>query len=523
MDKDKPTILFETEGSYPYSGGGVSTWAHILCSELEDRVDFVLLALTGNPFVESRYRMTSNIKSIIHVPLWGVEEPISHFDEQTPFSEHVLRKSETGNFAVEKLFMPMFRDFLDRLFDPFQPAHECGELIYGFWKFFQHHDYKKTLSDPLVWTEFKRRLQQKVMNNGSYSVAEEPRMLDVTFGMRWLYHFMMPLAVSIPNVSASHATLAGFPAIASIVAKYEYGTPMVVTDHGVYIRERLINVSQTDMPFFSKKLLVNLATFMTRVVYHHADLISPVTSINAKWEREFEAPEERIRPIYNGVDTELFRPQPKPKHTQGQPTVVAVAHVFPLKDIETMIYSCDLVRREIPNVQYIIYGSLEVDKPYVKKCRKLVEKLNLEDNFTFGGYHDTPSEIFNEGDISILSSISEGFPYTVLESMSCSRPVVATDVGGVSEAVEGCGVLCKPRAPRELADGVIKLLNDDELRIELGRQARSRVLLKYTINKSVDNYYDVYQAFHERNDEPLKSEIGLPSVCRMMERVEANV
>lgn len=523
LNNDKPTILFETEGSYPYSGGGVSTWAHILCSELEDKVDFVLLALTGNPFVESRYRMTSNIKSIIHLPLWGVEEPISHFDEQTPFSEHVLRKSETGNVAIEELFMPMFRDFLDRLFDPFQPANECGELIYGFWKFFQHFDYKKTLSDPVVWTEFKRQLQQKVMQNGAYTAAEEPRMLDVTFGMRWLYHFMMPLAVTIPKVSASHATLAGFPAIASIVAKYEHGTPMVVTDHGVYIRERLINVSQVDMPFFSKKLLVNLATFMTRAVYHHADLISPVTSINAKWEREFEAPEERIRPIYNGVDTELFRPQPKPNHTRGEPTVVAVAHVFPLKDIETMIYSCDLVRREIPNVQYVIYGSLEVDKSYVKKCRKLVKELDLEDNFTFGGYHDTPSEIFNEGDISILSSISEGFPYTVLESMSCSRPVVATDVGGVREAVEGCGVLCKPRDPRDLAEGVIKLLRDDELRIELGRKARSRVLLKYTTSKSVNNYYDVYQSFHERKHVPMSDEIELPSVGRMMERVEAYV
>jgi len=520
VDQSKPTILFETEGSYPYSGGGVSTWAHILCSELEEDVNFILLALTGAPFVESRYRLTSNITDIIHVPLWGVEEPISYFDEETPFSEHIMRKSQTKRNAVEKDFLPMFRDFLDRLFDTSQPARESGELIYGFWKFFQHHDYKKTLSDPRLWTEFKRRLQRYLQLSESFTEAEEPRMLDVTFGMRWLYHFMMPLAVSIPKVSATHATLAGFPAIASIAAKFEYGTPMVVTDHGVFIRERLINVSQADMPFFSKKLLVNLATFMTRAVYHFADLIAPVTSINAKWEKEFDAPEERIDPIYNGVDTEQFRPQPKPEHTKGRPTVVAVAHVFPLKDVETMIRSCDLVRREIPDVQYIIYGSLEVDKEYVAKCRNLVDELDLGDHFTFGGYHDTPSKIFNEGDISILSSISEGFPYTVLESMSCARPVVATDVGGVSEAVEGCGIVCKPRDARDLAEGVIKLLEDDDLRIELGRKSRSRVLLKYTIPKSVNNYHEVYKKFHQQEHHPLKKELTVDSVKEMLSRLQ---
>ncbi|HBQ59589.1 MAG TPA: hypothetical protein DD671_08190, partial [Balneolaceae bacterium] len=61
MSDDKPLILFETEGSYPYSGGGVSTWAHILCTELKEKVDFHLLAITGNPYVESRYRLPENI------------------------------------------------------------------------------------------------------------------------------------------------------------------------------------------------------------------------------------------------------------------------------------------------------------------------------------------------------------------------------------------------------------------------------------------------------------------------------
>lgn len=521
--ENKPLILFETEGSYPYSGGGVSTWSHILCTELEDKVDFIIMALTGGPFVESRYRLTSNIRSIIHVPLWGTEEPMTHFDKETPFSKQVERKARTNQKVVKEIFLPMFRDFVLRVLDPSQPAKESGELIYGFWKFYRHYDYKKTLSNPLVWTTFKRLLQNEYKPEEDLWEQEHARMLDVTFGMRWLYHFMMPLAVPLPDVTATHSTLAGFPAITSIAAKYEHGTPMILTDHGVFIRERLINVSQVDMSYFSKKLLIDLATFVTRAVYHNADVLSPVTSINAKWETQFEASESNIQPIYNGVNTDVFRPRPKPKKTRGKPTVVAAAQVFQLKDIETMIYSCDVVRREIPDVQYILYGSLEVDKEYAEKCQNLVEKLELEEHFTFGGFHEMPSMLYNEGDITILSSISEGFPYTVIESMSCGRPVVATDVGGVSEAIKNSGILCKPRDPKDLAEGVIKLLNNDQLRIRLGKEARERVLLNYTINKSVNSYHDIYKQFHQKKKQPLYDTVQLKSVRKMLNHLEVNV
>ena len=514
----KPHVLFQTEGSYPFSGGGVSTWAHILCSELQDKVDFTILAITGNPVVEPRYRLTENVRSVIHVPLWGAEEPVQYFDRNQPFSEHIQRKGRTTDETVRKYFFPLFRDFLSGLLNPLGPASEFGEVIYGFWKYYRYFDYKKTLSNSLVWIEFKDQLKEKYEALEAFEIEEQaPQVFDVTFGMRWLYHFMMALAVPIPDVSLTHSTIAGFPTISSIAAKYEYGIPSILTDHGVFIRERLINVSRENFPYFSKKLLIDLGTYITRAAYSHADLIAPVTSVNKKWETLYEAEEQRIDPIYNGVDTDLFKPTPKPDRTAGRPTVVAAAHVFPLKDIETMIRCCDLVRRDIPDVQFILYGGLDVDPGYTKQCKKLAGKLDLGEHFVFGGFHDAPQKLFNEGDISILSSISEGFPYTVIESMSCARPVVATDVGGIREALEGCGILCQPRNPQDLADGVIKLLSDDQLRIDLGRKARERVLLKYTIEKSVNRYYEVYKRMHQKEREPIKERVSLPSVRRIVE------
>lgn len=520
MSSQKPIVLFETEGSYPYSGGGVSTWSHILCTELKGKIDFHLLAVTGNPYVETRYRLPENVKKIIHIPLWGVDEPSDYYDADQPFSHQIEKKARAGKKETNDLFKPIFDDFIQCLFDPYGDVSRISDILYGLWKYFQHYDYKHTLRQPLLWLEFKKSLINSFVKS-DLTNSEQPRVFDITFGMRWLYHFMMPVATPISSeIDVTHATLAGFPALASIAAKYEYGIPSIVTDHGVYMRERLINVGQADMPFFSKKLLVDLSTIVSRSVYYTADQISPVTTANTEWEMRFEASEENIIPIYNGVNTDLFKPTPKPRHTANTPTVIAVAQVFPLKDIETMIRTADLVRKEIPEVQFKIYGSLEVDKEYVKRCRKLVKELDLEETFEFGGFHDQPSMIFNEGDISILTSISEGFPYTVIESMSCARPVVATDVGGIRDALEGCGILCKPRDPRDIANGVIKLLNDDELRLELGNKARERVLLTFKTEKSVDAYYDSYIKLASKERIPWKHRVKVQSVLNLLEHLK---
>lgn len=519
----KPVVLFETEGSYPYSGGGVSTWAHILCTELEEEVDFHLMAITGNPFVEPRYKLPKNITDIIHIPLWGVEEPVHYFDKTVPFSAHIEKKARTTKHVVKAHFMPVFKDFISCLNDPFQDVDTISDVIYGFWKFFQSYDYKITMKEPLLWVEFKRSLFDKYIDNYDPELGDTPKVIDMTFGMRWLYHFMMPVAAPIPkDVNVSHSTLAGFPGLASIAAKYEYGIPSMVTDHGVYMRERLINVGRSDMTFFSKKMLVDLSTMVTRAVYHTADQISPVTTANQKWEERFEAKPENIMPIYNGVDTDLFKPTPKPSKTEGIPTVIAVAQVFPLKDIETMIRTCAVVRKSIPKVQFMVYGSLDVDPEYVQTCRDLIEELELEDNFTFGGFHNNPSMIFNEGDISILTSISEGFPYTVIESMSCGRPVVATDVGGIKDALEDCGILCKPRHPEEIAEGVITLLEDTALRIELGNKSREKVLLNFTTDRSVKKYLESYKELAAKPRNPLKNTVKTKSVLELMKFLEVD-
>jgi glycosyltransferase involved in cell wall biosynthesis len=140
-----------------------------------------------------------------------------------------------------------------------------------------------------------------------------------------------------------------------------------------------------------------------------------------------------------------------------------------------------------------VYGEKEAVPEYTAACQALIKKLALEDNFILAGHHPEPHKLFLEGTISILTSISEGFPYTVLESMSCGIPVVATDVGGVHEALdEHCGFLCKPKNHEEIGSRVVELLQNKELRIKMGAAAREKVLQNFSIHHFIDRYKQIY-------------------------------
>ena len=491
--KKRISVLMETEGTYPYAGGGVSTWCDILATEL-DQIDYYIYAITGTPTFKHKYTVPNNVKKIQQIPLWGSVEPSEHILPEKNFSDIYLKRKETSDKVVESKFLPLFMKLVREILNPSDQYAFMAKIFHKMYKYFETYDYKETFRSEILWNAYKKEVQAYYRRNGNPE-EEIPSVFDLTTTMRWFYYYLMGIHAPIPETDVTHATIAGFSGLASIVSKLEYKTPMIVTDHGVFVRERYIAISNSDFSFFTKKFLINLSVLVSKLCYVYADQVSPVANFNTRWEKRFGVNQHKIKTIYNGIDPGIFVPKTKPEKSRGRPTVVAAAHVIPLKDIETMIRSCAVVRRKIENVKYIVYGSLEVAPDYTKICKSLISELNLEDHFILGGYHNKPSDIFNEGDISVLSSISEGFPYTVLESMACARPVVATDVGGVKEALDGFGIIVKPKDAEAFGEGVINLLLDHELRQSLGRLAREQVLLKFRISTSIDYYLEAYQRF----------------------------
>ena len=318
----------------------------------------------------------------------------------------------------------------------------------------------------------------------------EPNLFALIQSLGWVYRFLNILNTPIPDVDITHSAAAAFCGIPCVLAKIKNKTPFILTEHGVYLREQYFALSQRGYSSYLSTFLIRLIHSVTSVNYYYADQVSPVCNYNTRWEKEFGVNEKNIKVIYNGVDKNIFQPTESTNRNK-YPTVVTVARIDPIKDIKSMILAADIVRKTIKDIRFIVYGSVTVAS-YYEECLKLVKELKIEENFIFAGHtNDTPAA-YRSGDIIALSSISEAFPYSVVEAMLVGKPVIATDVGGIREAIGDCGILIEPRNPEDMAAAVTKLIKDPELLAEMGENGRNRALNLFTLDKVMEKYNRAY-------------------------------
>jgi len=424
------------------------------------------------------------VREILQLPMWSPEEPADLKPTDSTYLNHLHRREAVNDQVIADQFCPAFRDFLNAFMEPGTNLPAFDASIRQMWDYLQFCDYKTTLRSRPVWELFKEVICEKIPDGS---------LEDVTTAMRWMYRFLMPLSMPAPDADLVHLTVAGVALFPALGLKYQKGTPILLTEHGVYIRERLLAISESNFNQPLKIFLVRFSEAITRLTYWHAERITTVSSFNIPWEVRYGANPSKIQVVYNGVDVNHFLPNTTGSTSGNRPTVVAAARIFALKDIKTMIRTCNEVRKTIPNIQFLVYGNKDAVPEYTRECEELIQSLGLTDHFFLKGHHPNPERIYNEGDISILTSVSEGFPYTVLESMSCGIPVVATRVGGVPEALdETTGRICPPRNPVALAAAVCELLQDAALREELSRNARKRVMESFTIEQFSESFGDIY-------------------------------
>ncbi|MGN6182529.1 MAG: GT4 family glycosyltransferase PelF [Thermoanaerobaculia bacterium] len=490
------SVLMTTEGTYPHSAGGVSTWCDALLRNTPE-VRYTLLPLMMNPHIELKYEPPSNVRRILNVPLWGVEEP-SEFITDIPFATLFDRKRQTSADAIESKFVPLLRDFL-AFVNGGDDVEQFGRTLVAMEDYFRAHDYNDTFKSAATWRAFRAEMEAFSARSREPLPGPEhrlPSLFDLTECLRWLYRFLIVLNARPPRVSVTHATAAAFCGIPCITAKVRHGTPMILTEHGVYLREQYLFLSRFRRLFFCKQFLLNLITAIVRANYHFADVIAPVCHYNTRWEVAHGAPQSKIRVIYNGVDPEVWIPAPTESPISA-PHIVATARIDPLKDIETFLRVAARVRETHRDARFTIYGTV-ADDAYYKRVLALRAHLKLDDVVTMGLPANDVVAALHSADVVLLTSISEAFPYSVLEAMSCGKAVVASDVGGVSEALEGCGVLVKPRDDEAFAREVRSLLDNPAARHRLGAKARARVLDEFRLDHAIAHYLALYKQLGER-------------------------
>jgi polysaccharide biosynthesis protein PelF len=486
------SVLMTTEGTYPYSAGGVSTWCDALLRNTPD-VRWTLLPLMMNPHIEQKFDPPANVRKIVNVPLWGIEEP-SEFSSDIPFGQLYDRKRSTSAEVIEREFLPPFRELLRVICTDPGDSPTLGRVFVTLEDYFRRHDYNETFKSRPVWLAFKEDVEEysralTLRNARPGPEHQLPSLFDLTECLRWLYHFLIVLTVRIPKVSVTHSTAAAFCGIPCITARVRNGTPMILTEHGVYLREQYLFLSRFRRLFFCKQFLVNLITAVVRANYHYADVVAPVCHYNTRWEVAHATPQEKIRVIHNGVDPDFFAASPK---VHGSLQVVTTARIDPLKDIETLLRVAARLKATHPRVKFTVHGAV-ADEPYYRRCLTLRRHLGVEEMVSLGSATSDVVGAYRDADVVLLTSISEAFPYSVIEAMSCEKAVVASDVGGVGEALEGCGVLVKPRDDERFAVEVAKLLDDGALRLRLGAKARARVMEEFRLDHTIGKYLELYR------------------------------
>ncbi|PWK14965.1 GT4 family glycosyltransferase PelF [Tumebacillus permanentifrigoris] len=489
---DRIKILLSTEGTYPFHQGGVSTWCETLVNKM-DMVDFVIYSITANPFITQKFGLPEHAE--MHtVPLWGTEEPKEHLN--IPFKQIYLPKKSTSDGTVRERFIPLFVELIDEIVSEVKNPRRFGNLLVELYNYFQEHDYKLSFKSEATWEIYKELILRLAADKRHR--LSEPDVYGLVQSLGWVYRFLNIVNTPIPDTHVTHSTAAAFCGIPCVIAKIRNKTPFMLTEHGVYLREQYLALSKRPYSSFLTTFLIRFVKSLTTTNYAFADQVSPVCEYNTRWETRFGVPVDRVKVIYNGIDPNVF--VEAPPSTNEVLTVVMVARIDPLKDVLTFLQAAALVRDAFPAVKFVVYGSVSV-QGYYDQCIELWEQLHLQDTFIFAGHTSNMAAAYHSGDIIALTSISEAFPYSVIEAMMTGKPVVATDVGGVTEALGDAGLIATPRKPEEVAAGILKLLNNAELRDMLGKEARQRALNFFTLNKMIDLHLKSYVKLAVRAEE----------------------
>ena len=478
-------VALATEGTYPYHRGGVSQWCDLLIRGLPD-IDFQVVSLTGTVMKQPAYPLPANVSKLTTLPLWRIDEP-DEIKEGFTFADTLAKKLATNESEIRRSFIPHLRTLLAHSLMPLKDRSDLAEAFCALHAYFQRYDYASTWKSASTWQMAKGQLLILSLARG----LPTPSLQDGTEALLALARLMSVLTLDLPEANVYHATVSAHAAIPGIVAKRELGTPLLLTEHGVYLRERALALAQLSRRPFLAAFFYGLDRALSQVSYQSADLVAPVCDYNQRWEIRNGADPVSIRTICNGISSERFVPTTT---SNGRPTLAWVGRIDPLKDVKTILQAMASVHQHESEAELLLAGIVpEGGEGYYQECLALREELGLEDVVKFLGPVSDVASIYNRADVVVLSSISEAFPYTIIEAMMCGKAVVASAVGGVPQAVGDTGILVDPGDPDQLAAACLTLLRSPERRQELGRRARERAQDQFTEEKCAAQYREAYQ------------------------------
>ena len=302
----------------------------------------------------------------------------------------------------------------------------------------------------------------------------------------------------VPRADVYHATSTGYGGLLGALGSWKMRCPFVLTEHGIYTREREEEILRAKWvaPYF-KQHWISLFNMLAHCSYDRASRVTALFQRYSDIQMQLGCDAGKRKVIRNGIHCERFAGIPL-KSPDGYIDIGAVVRIHPIKDIKTMIYAFFELKSRIPNARLHVLGDTD-DEAYRIECVNLIEQLQVKDLSLVGNTDVT--QYMKRLDFTILTSISEGQPLAVLESLAARRPCVTTDVGCCRELLEGgagdnlgrAGLWEPPMHAKVFAGAMELLCTREDLRREMGAVGQQRVLTYYRHEDMVTNYLENYE------------------------------
>ncbi|MEV5435483.1 DUF3492 domain-containing protein [Streptomyces sp. NPDC052682] len=492
-----------TEGGYPYVGGEGLLWCDRLVRGLgQHEFDVYALSRSERQEDEGWVPLPPQVSRVRTAPLWMPEgdDVVYGRRARRRFLEHygalaaVLCSGGPAGVPEESSSAEADR-FGNALYGLAELARDEGGLA------------RALRSETAV-----RALERACRAPGAQRAAREARVPELLTVATYLERALRPLSLDwyeddgLGAVDLCHAASGGTAALPGLLAHHFCGVPLLVTEYGVRLRSHYLT-----RPDASPAVRALLAAYHGRLaaeIYARAAFLTPGNTHARRWQERCGADREKIRTVYPGMDAAPFAEVGESPTSAAPDTMVWVGRIEPAKDLVSLLHAFAEIRTAEPGTRLRVIGapSGAEGAAYLAHCRALATQLFPDEadgphavgenpvSFEEVGGPDLPStaDAYASGAVTVLSSVVEGFPVSLVEAMLCGRATVSTDVGAVVEVIGGTGLVVPPRNPRALAEACLALLRDPERRARLGAAARARALELFTVERNIAAFHGIY-------------------------------
>lgn len=470
-------ICIIAEGCYPYVVGGVSGWVHSMIQTFPNQ-EFILLTIIANRELSGKfaYELPENVTEVHELYLEDV-------DWGSVNRRHRTRMNQEEYQALRSLLL----------------NHDVKwDVMIDYF-----HENDVSINHLLMGEDFYHAVLE------CYNLQYPDIVFsDFLWTMRSMYlPLFLALSMDVPKADVYHAVSTGYAGILGSMGKYLHNGQLIISEHGIYTREREEELIKAEwVQRLYKKIWIQQFKKMSQLAYDQADLVTSLYQHARELQVELGCAKEKTVITPNGIDYRRFENlKGVPPEEAGYTHIGAVLRVTAIKDVKTLIQAFAYAKRRCPELKLWIMGPYDEEPEYAAECFQMVEAMEIPDIVFTGRIQVT--DYLGWMDVTILTSISEGQPLTILESFAAHVPVIATDVGNCKGLLYGedddfgrAGILTHIMNIEEISNAMVYMAQNPGLRRHMGEAGYQRLIRKYKIEDMKKTYETIYREASERQN-----------------------